>query len=145
MNPITVGQVSLCVCPDLSVHLFVWHKVSCSPAWLWTYYEAEDDLELLKLLPPAPEHLDYRHVLSSCLFYVVLASNPGHSGKAFYHLSYIPSAPILNFLVLCTCQRGRGECMHLVHRRQLSGISSLFSLCVCLRISSEISGLAVVL
>ena len=62
-----------------------------SPGWLQTQYEAEDDLELLILLPPLPMCWDYRWV-PLCLVYGLLgicwASTPP--------TEYIP-APFLLF------------------------------------------------
>ena len=47
-------------------------RVLCNSDWLQTVYTAEDDLELLILLPLPPEYWGYRHVLPHLVYVIEL-------------------------------------------------------------------------
>jgi hypothetical protein len=59
-----------------SIHHVFWDSVSCSPGWPQTCFIAEDDFELLILLPTSPKVRDYKCV-PLCPVYSVQGINPG--------------------------------------------------------------------
>lgn len=85
--------------PDIGFGLFVFEMgflVTRTTLKLWMCYMAEDDLELLTLLPPPPECLGYSVHVASLIFCLMLELVPRVSWMlpAFYQLSYLPSVSL---------------------------------------------------
>lgn len=73
------------------VYVFFWGSVSCLKGWPWTWFAAEDDLELM-ILPFPPECHGYRHVPAHPVC-MVLGINPGFvcAGWALHQMNSILS------------------------------------------------------
>lgn len=73
------------------VYVFFWGSVSCLKGWPWTWFAAEDDLELMILRLP-PECHGYRHAPAHPVC-MVLGINPGFvcAGWALHQMNSILS------------------------------------------------------